>query len=280
MAYSVIMPAFNAEATIEEAVASAFSQVPAPAEVIVGDDGSTDQTRALAAAAGARVLELSKANGAAARNRAVESSTQELQLFLDADDVWLPGHAQSHLEAHRRGESLVLSRAKPFFDSGEEPDWIAGRLAEGKHQWQDLINHRAWPTGSGFSVLRAPYLEIGGFNEKLIKFQDVDFWVRFAAQHGFYQIDEVLTRYRLREGSVGKGTTRHEENLETMLAGWLFASEGEKQRMRRVAHLLLSEQLPWPESLYWMKRAGFPIGNRFFWKCLIVSLKRTIMNSK
>jgi len=280
MAYSVIMPAYNAEATIEEAVASAFSQVPAPAEVIVGDDGSTDQTRSRAQTSGAKVLQLPKANGAVARNQAVLVSTQDILLFLDADDLWLPGHAEFHLEAHRSGERLVLSRAKPFYDSGEEPNWIAGRLPSGRHDWKALINHRAWPTGSGFSVLRQAYQDVGGFNEKLIKFQDVDFWVRCAAKFGFFQVDEILTRYRLREGSVGKGTQRHEENLETMLSGWLFATEDEKQRMRRVAHLLLSEQLRWPESLHWMRKAGFPLGNRFFWKCLIVSLKRTIMNCK
>ncbi len=272
---SVIVPAYNAEATIADTLSSAWNQSIRPAEIVVADDASTDRTASLAEDSGARVLRLEKGNGAIARNRAAGAASGEVLFFLDADDLWEPNKIERHLEVRTQTpRPLILDRSQAF---ASERAWQAGLSTPGVHPWQDLINHRAWPSGSGFSVSREAYWSVGGFHESLTKFQDVDFWIRCAAKNqGFFCLAEVLTLYRLTESGVSKGTARHDENLETMLAGWDFAAENEKEKMRRLANLMLVERLPIGQALRILPKTGFPVGNRFFWKCLLASLRRTI----
>lgn len=272
---SVIIPAYNAETTIDRAVVSALSQTHPVVEVIVGDDGSTDRTAAVARAAGARVLELPKGNGAIARNAAAKDASGELLFFLDADDWWTPQKVEAHMAVWaKQRPSVVFDRSTPIRDDGGRLYWSGGLDRDGPLTWRELINHRAWPSGSGFSVLAATYWSIGGFNEALRKYQDVDFWVRCLAACGEgWAMRASHTLYQQNEGSVSRAPFDPRENLETMLQGWPFAGEAEKERMRRLAYLIHSGQVPFPESLAWMRRAGWPVGNRYFWKCVLKGLR-------
>lgn len=89
---SVIVPAYNAEAHLSEAIDSALAQTYPRVEVVVVDDGSTDRTRTVMAAYGDRIRAVHQENAgpAAARNAGICASRGELLGFLDADDVWLP----------------------------------------------------------------------------------------------------------------------------------------------------------------------------------------------
>jgi glycosyltransferase involved in cell wall biosynthesis len=90
---SVIIPAYNCRDTLERAVGSALEQNPAPLQVLVVDDGSTDDTLAVARSLGDSVTVTHQENAgpAAARNRGVQQARGEYIGFLDADDYWLPG---------------------------------------------------------------------------------------------------------------------------------------------------------------------------------------------
>ena len=96
---SVIMPAFNCEAYIADALDSVFSQGLESIEVIVVDDESTDNTAEVAAAFDhrVRVLKSKHLGPAGARNLAVTNSVGEFLAFLDADDVWLPGKLRAQM---------------------------------------------------------------------------------------------------------------------------------------------------------------------------------------
>lgn len=123
--FSVVMAAFNAEATIDEAVASVLTQdFSGSWEVIVVDDGSSDETRQrlqLLATERLRVIELSNNVGRAeARNVAVDAARSDLVVIADADDVSLP-HRLSHHWQQLSGSELVVS-------GGQVRDLIAGRL--------------------------------------------------------------------------------------------------------------------------------------------------------
>jgi len=96
---AVVMPAWNAERFIEEALASALAQTVPPASIVVVDDGSTDATARLAASAhhSVRVLRREHAGIGAARTAGVAATTSELVAFLDADDLWLPEKLERQL---------------------------------------------------------------------------------------------------------------------------------------------------------------------------------------
>src|SRR3954451_11962493 len=89
---SVVIPAFNAAATLEVAVRSALGQTYRPSEVLVVDDGSTDDTAAVASRLGRGVKLVRQANQGCgpARNAGVKQAAGDWLAFLDADDAWLP----------------------------------------------------------------------------------------------------------------------------------------------------------------------------------------------
>jgi len=117
-AYSVVIPAYNAGETIEDALRSILSQNIAPMAVIVVDDGSTDDTGARANAFDARVEVIRQENQGcgAATNRGLSAVTTPLVAFLDSDDLWLPGKAERQLALLDARPDLagVFGRAQIF----------------------------------------------------------------------------------------------------------------------------------------------------------------------
>lgn len=97
VAVSVVLPAHNAAGFLAEAAASVRAQTVPVAEIIVVDDGSTDETPHIAAGLGARVIAQARAGAGAARNRGAAAATGEWLAFLDADDLWTPGKTAAQL---------------------------------------------------------------------------------------------------------------------------------------------------------------------------------------
>jgi glycosyltransferase involved in cell wall biosynthesis len=275
---SVVIPAFNAAGTIVRAVKSAFEQSVVPFEVVVGCDGCTDDTAALARGAGATALELPKANGSVARNAAVRASSGDVVFFLDADDWWQPGKTESHLSVwSRHSPSFVIDRSTPVQPDGERAHWMGGLDREGDADWTEFLSYRAWASGSSFSVSRENYDAVGGFAERLNKFQDVDFWVRCAHELGAaYTLSASYTNYSVSEApSVSKVTSQVEENLSRLFEGWPFASPEQLATFSSHAYLTVAEVTPWPKSVDLFKKAHWPVSKPFFWKSLYQSLRRS-----
>lgn len=274
---SVVIPAYNAEATIAQAVASAFDQTQPPDEVIVACDGCTDETAKIAKEHGAMTLELEKANGSVARNKGFAASSGSHVFFLDADDWWEKGKVAAHMQAWAQGSySFVIDRSTPWID-GERAYWTGGIAEKGEADWTAYLSHHSWASGSSFSVTRENYDRVGGFCERLNKFQDVDFWVRCAHECGSaYNLGEQLTNYRLSSSpTVSKTTSRIEENLSALFANWPFVDADQRQKFASHAYLTAAEVTPWPKSVELFKKAHWPVTRRFFWKSLYQSLRRT-----
>lgn len=123
--YSVVIPAFNAEATIGEALASVLCQTVPPAAIFVVDDGSEDRTAEVAQSAGEIVTVISKPNGGpgSATSAGLREVTTDLVAMLDSDDIWLPQKMERQIACLAGDESLaaVFSLAKVYPD-GADPD--------------------------------------------------------------------------------------------------------------------------------------------------------------
>src|SRR5262249_49148666 len=100
MPVSVVIPAYNCAPLVREAIASALAQTAPPFEILVIDDGSTDDSRALIAEFGSPVRYVWKPNGgvSSARNRGLAEARGDLIAFLDADDLWHPDKLRRQVE--------------------------------------------------------------------------------------------------------------------------------------------------------------------------------------
>lgn len=186
---SVIIPAYNAVASLAQTVETALAQTVQPLEIIVVDDGSSDDTAELAGRFGGIVRVLRKPNGgpASARNLGVQHSQGEWIAFLDADDQWSPTKLERQIE-HVGPRDVGLVHTLVTFQTPEPPPELGF-----EDMWQ-----RNWIVNSAVMVRRATFLQLGGFNEDraLISVEDYNLWVRLAAaKWRIVLCPETLTHY-------------------------------------------------------------------------------------
>ncbi len=223
MKISVIIPAYNAENYIREALESALSQSRPPDEVLVVDDGSTDATADVVKAFGRDVRLIQQTNHGASysRNRAVAEARNEWVAFLDGDDVFLPGKLQQQAE-------LALAPECRFVYTGHTCLYPDGRTLECKalapvDLWPTL-RYRSVIVPSTVLVSREAFLEVGGFDQRFHGGEDWDLWVRFCSRYSpraFRACPDPLITYRITPGSVSSDTLgmlqQNQELLETTL---------------------------------------------------------------
>ena len=191
---TVVIPAFNAGRIITAALQSVFGQTYRDYEVIVVDDGSTDDTAAQVAEWGDRLTYVHKPNGgpASARNEALRRARGRLIAFLDADDVWLPRKLERQVayfdkfpETGLLHSAALVSRAPtptalqtldkiPLDEVGNPPAKVYCDLFHGRLDINTLT----------VMVPRDVLLECGGFDERReLHVEDWDLWLRIAARH-------------------------------------------------------------------------------------------------
>ena len=210
---SVVIPCYNAAAYLEQAVRSVQNQTREVMEIIVVDDGSRDDSRAIAKRLGARVVELPGNSGpAAARNRGIEASNGDVIAFLDADDYWAPTHCADvvSLLEHHPECAVAFSRIHRF-GTGEEsvsPVFLAADTPT-PSLWH-LLRDNIVPQ-SAVAVRRSVFLEHGGYDEARRHSEDYELWLRLARHAPFVSTNAVSVHYRMHEQQVSR-------NLELMLS--------------------------------------------------------------
>ena len=198
---TVVLITHNGAGLIEQALHTVLDQTLASLEVVVVDDGSTDDTADRARAVGAadpRVRGVSQANGgpARARNRGIREARGEYVAFLDHDDRW----SRRKLEAQadlldRRPDAAVASCYSALVDEeGRTLGWRIGGNADGD-VYAEMLE---WDMVSGGSVVlarRSALLATGGFDETLPMRSDWDLWIRLARAYRFATARETLVGY-------------------------------------------------------------------------------------
>ena len=118
MKISVVIPAYNASAFLPRCLESVFAQTLKPDEVIVVDDGSTDNTGSVAAELGAKVVLQENSGPSAARNTGIQNAAGEWIALLDADDLWAPEKLELQAARVRAETVLVYTGIRLFDDRG------------------------------------------------------------------------------------------------------------------------------------------------------------------
>ena len=148
MRVSVVIPAFDGERFLSDAVASVRAQECPIHEIVVVDDGSTDGTAELAERLGARVVQQQNEGPAAARNRGVEASDGDVIAFLDCDDLWTDGSLARRLDALESDPELqvVLGRHRVEYLPGAAAGRVPRRRGRQHHELQ--VQLRSLPARS------------------------------------------------------------------------------------------------------------------------------------
>ena len=217
---SVVIPAFNAEATLERTLRSVAAQIYTRLEILIVDDGSTDSTAAIAGrfCAGeprARLLRRDNGGVAAARNHGIARARGDFIAPIDADDLWHPAKISRQVAA-------ALGAAEP---PGFVYCWFRD-IDEAGRVWRDgpplSVEGRALQrlayanfVGNGSAPLfsREALLAVGGYDERLRRLgaegcEDLLLQLRLARLHPVAVVPEYLVGYRLTSGSMSSDPDR------------------------------------------------------------------------
>jgi glycosyltransferase involved in cell wall biosynthesis len=242
---SIVIPAYNVADYIEAAISSALDQTFRDLEVIVVEDGSTDQTPAVIEALGRRRKDqrlriVSKANGglAAARNTGIAEAKGAFVGFLDGDDIWMPEKAEKHLLSMQKDPSIGISFSNSAYltEDGQRTGTflIAGKSNPSLH---DMIRRNHVGNGSSPIVRRACFEIAGIFHPDLRSCEDYEMWCRIL-RSGFRAsgLDDPLTLYRLRTTSLSFNFEKFLENADRAMSYLKTAMPNVPRSVFRAGH--------------------------------------------
>jgi glycosyltransferase involved in cell wall biosynthesis len=221
---SVVIAAYNSGRFVGQAVKSVLAQTYRPFEIVVVDDGSTDDTAEVLAGFGGGLRYVRQENGgpAAARNRGIGEASGELVAFLDADDEW---HAE---KLSRQWEALAASPRAGlvhtdvwYWDQTQGSRYRrTGARAESQGDCYPRFFWRNPVTLSTVLLRRDCLRRVGGFDESIRRpsAEDYDLWLRIARHYPLAYLNEPLVTYRLHgANAVGNAPVMRQAELYVVL---------------------------------------------------------------
>ena len=202
---SVIIPTFNGAKYIGAAIDSILAQTYRHVEVLVVDDGSTDETPAIVRGYGAPVhyVQQSNAGTAAARNTGVRVSRGEIVALLDHDDLWLPRKLERQLPLFERDPKVGLVFAGIEFFLNDTGRVTATYFPAEELSAHDLLAHEVLPIQT-VMFRRSALDKVGPFDTALRGTDDWDMSIRMGAEFRVVGFPETLARVRLHETQQGR----------------------------------------------------------------------------
>jgi len=202
---SIVIPCYNHGRFLAEAIESALGQTYPRVEVVVVDDGSTDDTAAVAARYPAvRYVRQANAGLAAARNAGLAASAGDLLVFLDADDRLLPRAVERGLECFRErpdcafvyGTYSWVRADGTFYDEG----WAATRVFE--DHYAEMLRRNFVTMHAAVMYRREPLEAVGGFDTALAACEDYDLYLRLTRAYPAYCHSQPVAEYRMHDANM------------------------------------------------------------------------------
>lgn len=212
---SVVIPAYQAERTIQRAIDSVLAQTLPACEVLVVDDGSPDHQAEVISSYGAPVKLIRQPNRrtAAARNAGIECSVGDFIAFLDADDYWEPTKLESQLSVFDQHPELGIVAGSFFSQTTDGQRSVSscskyfGRVVHATGSRAFMLGTQVW---TGSVIVRRHLLEHHRFITGLEPAEDRDLWIRLVASSPVFLMHEPLATAVLEEGSISRASIAHD----------------------------------------------------------------------
>lgn len=203
---SVIIPAYNAADTVLETIESVLQQSLQDLELIVVDDGSTDDTLAVIKTVEDPRLKLfSFENGgcAAARNRGIEQASGAFLSFVDADDLWVTDKLQKQLQALQQNPAAGGAYSWTLVMDASGESFYPGNCESFEGDvYPHLLLSNFIASGSNMLFRREAVADVGGFDTSLRSYEDWDYYLRLSRQWPFAVVKEPQILYRKSDTSM------------------------------------------------------------------------------
>jgi len=203
---SILIPVYNGSNFIEQAIESAINQTYTNIEIVVIDDGSTDngKTENIIKSFGERIKYIKKENGgvASALNRGIEEATGEYISWLSHDDIYLPNKIEKEINKLNNLENkntIIFSN----FELIDENGMVFSKTDFTKNIKKEKLCQGIYPVlkgcvnGCTTLIPKVCFNEVGNFKEELKTTNDYDMWIRLFNEYPSYLIEERLIKYRI-----------------------------------------------------------------------------------
>ncbi|MBI4782352.1 MAG: glycosyltransferase family 2 protein [Oscillatoriophycideae cyanobacterium NC_groundwater_1537_Pr4_S-0.65um_50_18] len=215
---SVVVPAYNAVQDLSQTLESVLQQTFTDFELLVVDDGSTDDTAKIVqdyVERDSRVRLVSQYNQgvSVARNTGIQESTGEFVAFLDHDDLWLPNKLAAHVQHLSLDANLGISFARiEFMNADGELTGQYSNLRLRNIMPKHLYEENLICTPSNAVIRRTALEQVGGFEKSLSGYADIELFLRISCYEWKVEgLDDILVRYRTNATGMSAQLCRMEE---------------------------------------------------------------------
>ena len=246
---TVLIPTYNAAAYLTETLESVCTQTFRDIELLIVDDGSRDDTLAIArrfeSRVALRIIEQPNAGPAAARNNGVRQARGELVAFIDSDDIMLPGRLEAQVAMFDANPALGLAHTDlmTFDDRGVIHTTRRAFSDPCGGQVLDKLLIDNFITTSTVMAPRDRLIEVGLFDEARRISEDFDLWLRMAERWSVGYVDEPVVKYRRRPGSLSEDKLRTGMAALDVVETWWRAHPGYARDRRALRRRSLARHL-------------------------------------
>jgi glycosyltransferase involved in cell wall biosynthesis len=213
---SIIIPAYNAAKTLGKTIQSVLAQTYAEFELLVIDDGSQDDTLAIAQSITdprIKVFSYPHQGHAASRNRGLDLAQGCYIAFLDADDLWTPDKLAAQYQAlQQTPEAAVAYSWTNFIDEDDQFLRRGSYTNANGNVYTKLLLINFIENGSNPLIRQEALLQVGKFDESLVTSPDWDMWLRLAARFAFVCVPAPQVLYRFSPTSVSSNVQGLEQS--------------------------------------------------------------------
>jgi glycosyltransferase involved in cell wall biosynthesis len=271
---SVIIPTYNRADTLSRAIESVLNQTYSNLELIIVDDGSSDNATELLSKEKnkdkrIKYIRFSENKGvAAARNAGIKESRGDYIAFLDSDDQWLPDKLKLSLEVFKNNSDLNIGLVYTNgwkFENGQKSSVfktpkLSGNVYGNKQRKKNIFPTKVvspWP--SFWMLPKDVVSKVGFFDEAMRNWEDVDFFVRVAKKFDIYFLNSFLSIKHHQDHSLGKLTVRAmrcKEHFWEKHNKWLSNDNWSVYRFT------------WRMGKDWLALGNKKLARKYFWKTL------------